>query len=61
MALQTRRNDPVVYADAIRSIALEELDGQDTQKRSQWLAGRVGVSVDAVRIQVDEMVELLAH
>ena len=61
MALQTRRNDPVVYADAIRSIALEELDGQDTQRRSQWLANRVGVSYDAVRIEVDQMVELLAH
>ena len=60
MALQTRRADPAAFADAIRSIALEELDGQDTLQRSRWLAGRVGVSYDAVRIQVAEMVDLMA-
>ncbi len=61
MALRTRRADPVAFADAIRSIALEELDGQDTQQRSRWLAGRVGVSHDSVRIQIDEMIDLIAH
>ncbi len=61
MALQTRRTGPQAFSDAIRSIAMEEIDGEDTGKRSQWLANRFRIPHDTVRIQVDEMIDLLTH
>lgn len=49
------------FQDAIRSIALEEIDGQDVDKRTQWLANRTGVAVSTIQIQVAEMVDILVH
>ena len=56
-----RTASAVNFQDAIRSIALEEIDGQDVEKRSQWLANRSGVAVSTIQVQVAEMVDILVH
>jgi len=57
----SRKASAVSFQNAIRSIALEEIDGQDVEKRSQWLANRTGVAVSTIQVQVAEMVDILVH
>ena len=57
-AFATRTAD---FADAIRSIALEEIEGISDLDRPRHLANFMKVPFETVRYQIDEMVSLLAN
>lgn len=48
------------YADAIRSIAIEEMEGEDVAPRARHLANLMRIDIVAIRIDVVEMIDLLA-
>jgi hypothetical protein len=55
------RTNGADFIDAIRSIALQELDGENISPRVQHLANMTGLGASTVLVQVAEMVDILAH
>lgn len=50
---------PVSYQDAIRSIALEQIDGEDTTNRVCALARSCGLDSWSIQADVDQAHDLL--
>lgn len=49
------------FIDAIRSIAIEQMDGENIEKRAHRLANISGVGMPTLMMQVTEMVDILAN
>jgi hypothetical protein len=49
------------FIDAIRSIAIEQMEGENIEKRARHLANISGVGMPTLMMQVTEMVDILAN
>ncbi len=49
------------YADAIRAVACEALEGEDIDERKAALAHAYGIDPMTVAIQIEEQIDLLTN